>query len=61
MYRISQAWSSINPRMLVQSRRKVLPDPEDDYLQGFPSKEISSSTTLDMMFAVRCSENIDKH
>jgi hypothetical protein len=46
--------------MLVQSWRK-LTDLEEDNLQGFPNKEISKSKILDTVYAVRCSENIDKN
>jgi hypothetical protein len=37
IYGISQAWSSVNPVMLVQSQRKLLPDIEEEDLQGFSS------------------------
>jgi hypothetical protein len=39
---ISWAWSSMNPVMLVQSWRKLLPDQESDDLQSFPNEEITS-------------------
>jgi hypothetical protein len=37
-YGISQAWSPVNPAMLIRSWRKLLSDLEDD-LQGFSDKE----------------------
>jgi hypothetical protein len=47
IYGVSQAWSSVNPVMLVQSWRKLLPDTEQDDLQGFPSKETSRCKVYD--------------
>jgi hypothetical protein len=41
-------------------RRKLLPDLEEDGLQGFPNKEISKSEILDMVCAVSCFESINK-
>jgi hypothetical protein len=35
VYNISWAWSSMNLVMLIQSRRKHIPDLEQDELQGF--------------------------
>jgi hypothetical protein len=43
IYGIPQAMSSVNPIMLVRLWRKLLPDPDNDHLQGFPNKEISKS------------------
>jgi hypothetical protein len=37
-YGISQAWSSVNPVMLVRLWRKLLPDLEEDDLQSVPNK-----------------------
>jgi hypothetical protein len=59
IYSVSRAWSCVNPRTLVRSWRKLLPDIEDDYLQGFPNEEISKSKNLDMVCAMRSFENID--
>jgi hypothetical protein len=56
----SQAWSSMNPGMLVRSWRKLLPDPDDDDLQGFPNEETSKSKILDILCAMRSFENINK-
>jgi hypothetical protein len=39
IYGVSQAWSSMNPVMVVQSRWKLLPDLEEDDLLGFSNKE----------------------
>jgi hypothetical protein len=41
----------MNPVMLVQSWRKLVPDRDD--LQNFPNKEISKSKILDMLCAMR--------
>jgi hypothetical protein len=60
IYSVCQAWSSVNPVPLVRSRRKLLPDLEGDDLQGFSNKEISKSEILDMVCAIRSSENIDE-
>jgi hypothetical protein len=46
--------------MLVQSWRKLLPDPDDDDLQGFPKEEISKSKILDMVCAMSSSGNINE-
>jgi hypothetical protein len=43
IYGMSRAWTSMNPVTLVQSWRKLLPDLEDDDVQGFPNEEISKS------------------
>jgi hypothetical protein len=48
IYGLSRAWSSMNPVMLVQSWRKLLPDLEDD-MHSFPNEEISKSEILDMV------------
>jgi hypothetical protein len=48
---ISWVWSSVNPATLVQSWRKLVPDLEEDDLQGFPKEEISKSEILDMVCA----------
>jgi hypothetical protein len=50
----------VNPVTLVQSWRKLLPDLEDDDLQGFPNEEINKFKILDMVCAMRSSENTDK-
>jgi hypothetical protein len=57
---VSRAWSSVNPVMLVQLWRKLLPDLDDDDLQGFPNTEISKSKTPDKVCAMRRSENINE-
>jgi hypothetical protein len=49
--------SSTNPLTLVQSWRKLLPDLKRDDMQGFLLKK---SEILDMVYAVRSFENIDK-
>jgi hypothetical protein len=49
----------VSPVILVQSWRKLVPDLEDDYLQGLPNKEISRSETS-MVCATKSSENINK-
>jgi hypothetical protein len=49
LYGISWARSSVNPVMLVQSWKKLLPDLEDDDLQGVPNKEVSKSKILNMV------------
>jgi hypothetical protein len=46
VYGISHVWSSMNPVMLGQLYRKLLPDLEDNDLQCFPSKELSKSEIL---------------
>jgi hypothetical protein len=38
IYGISWAWLSVNPVTLVRSRRKLIPEKEDD-LQGFSNEE----------------------
>jgi hypothetical protein len=48
---VSEVRSSTNPVMLVRSWMKLLPDLEDDDLQGFPTKEISKSEVLHMLCA----------
>jgi hypothetical protein len=53
IYSVSQAWSFVNPVMLVQSWRKLLSVLEDDDFQGFPGEEISKSEILDMVCAMR--------
>jgi hypothetical protein len=40
--------------------RKLLPDLDDDYLQGLPNEETSKSKILDMVCATRSFENIDE-
>jgi hypothetical protein len=60
VYSVSYAWSPMNPLLLVQSWRKLLPDTEECDLQGFPNNEISKSELFDMVGAVRSSENVDK-
>jgi hypothetical protein len=44
---------------LVLSWRKLLPDIEEGNLQCFPNEEISKSEVLDMVCAIRSSENIN--
>jgi hypothetical protein len=61
IYGASQAWSFVNPITLVQSWRKLLPDLQDDDLQGFPNKENSKSEILDTVYAIRSSKNTDEH
>jgi hypothetical protein len=39
LHGVSQAWSSVNPVMLVSSWRKLLPYLEEYDLQGFPNEE----------------------
>jgi hypothetical protein len=56
---LSWEWSSGNPVTLVRSWRKLLPDLEDDDLQGFPKEEISKSEILDMVHV--CYEKFSKH
>jgi hypothetical protein len=43
----------VNPGMLVRARKKLLPDLENEDMQGFPNKEISKSEILDMVCATR--------
>jgi hypothetical protein len=50
----------VNLVTLIQSRRKLLPDTEENDLQSFPNEEISKSKILDMVCAMRSFENIDK-
>jgi hypothetical protein len=57
IYGISWAWSSMNPVTLLLSWRKLVPDLEDDDLQGFRNEEISKSEILDMDCAVRSLKN----
>jgi hypothetical protein len=45
---------------MVRSWRKLLPDLEDDDLQGFPDEEISKSEILDTVCAVRSFGNVDE-
>jgi hypothetical protein len=59
MYGVSQAWSSMNPVTLVRLWRKLIPDIEEDDLQGF-SDRISKAKILDMMCAMRSFENVNK-
>jgi hypothetical protein len=60
VYGAPQARSSVDPVMLVLSRRKLLPDLEEDDLQGFPNDRISKSNILDMVCAKRSFENINE-
>jgi hypothetical protein len=53
-------WSSMNPVMLAQSWRKLLPDLEEDDFQGFPNKTITKSKISEMVYAMRSSENVNK-
>jgi hypothetical protein len=50
----------VNPAMLVWSWRKLLPDLDDDDMQGFPDKEISKSEIVDMVYTMTNFENINK-
>jgi hypothetical protein len=58
IYTLSGLWSFVNPVTLVQTCSKVLLDTHDDF-QGFPGEEINKSEILDMMRAMRSSENSD--
>jgi hypothetical protein len=50
----------MNPVMLVQLSRKLLPHLEKDEWQGFPNEEIRKSEIPDMVYAMRRFENTDK-
>jgi hypothetical protein len=58
IYGISWTLSSTSPVILVQLWRKFLPDLD---LQGFPIEEISKYEILDLVCAVRGSENVYKN
>jgi hypothetical protein len=60
VYSISQAWSSVNPVVLVRSRGKLHPGLKDDDMQGFPSEEISKSKTGHMVYAMKSFKNVSK-
>jgi hypothetical protein len=45
---------------LLQLWRKLLPDLEEDDLQGFPNEGIGKSDILHMVFAMRSFENINE-
>lgn len=45
---------------LVKTWKKLLPDLEDDDIQGFPKEEIKMSQILDMVCYMRSFENINK-
>lgn len=45
---------------LVKTWKKLLPDLEDDDIQGFPKEEIKMSHILDMVCYMRSFENINK-
>jgi hypothetical protein len=60
LYAVYLWHSFVNPGTLVRSWRKILPDLEQDDLQGFPNEEISKSKILDMVCAMRSFENINK-
>jgi hypothetical protein len=60
IYGASRTWSSVNAATLVRSRRKLLPDLEEDDLQGFCNEEISKSEILDLMCAMRSFERVDE-
>jgi hypothetical protein len=47
----------VNPVTLVRSWRKLLPDLEEDGLQGLPNEEISTSEILNLVCAMRSFEN----
>jgi hypothetical protein len=57
---MSQAWSSVNSVTLVQLWRKLLQGLEEDYLLGFPNKEIRRSKILGMVCATRSLKNVEK-
>jgi hypothetical protein len=61
IYSTSWASFSVTPVTMVQSWRKFLPDLDEDDLQGFPNKEFSKSKILDIVCAMRSSENTDKY
>jgi hypothetical protein len=61
IYGISWTLSSTSPVILVQLWRKFLPDLEELYLQGFPNEKISKYEILDLVCAVRGSENVYKN
>jgi hypothetical protein len=50
----------MNPATMVRSWQKLLPDLEDNNLQGFPNEEITKSDILDMVCDIRNSENTDE-
>jgi hypothetical protein len=60
IYGVSHSWSSLNPVTVVRSWRKLLPDLEEDNLQGFPNEEISRSEILDMVCVMRSIENTNE-
>jgi hypothetical protein len=41
IFSIFRAWSAMNLVTLLRSWRTLLPDLDDDDLQGFPNKEIN--------------------
>jgi hypothetical protein len=53
IYGVSQAWSSMNPVMLIQSWRKRLPDLEEDDLHSFHNERITTYKILDIVCTVR--------
>jgi hypothetical protein len=61
VYGVPQAWSSMQLVTLVSSWRKLLPDLEDEDLQGFHNEVISKSKILDMVCAMRSFENTNKN
>jgi hypothetical protein len=60
IYGVSRAWSAVNPVMLVRSWRKLLPDLEEEDLQGFSNEVISSLKILEMVCFMRSFENADE-
>jgi hypothetical protein len=59
LYNMPQAWTSVNPVMLVQLWRKLVPHLENDDLQGFPDEESSKCEILDMVCAMKSFENVN--
>lgn len=53
LYCVSWALSSMNPVMPGQLQRKLVPDLEEDNLQGFPNEDIRKSEIFDSMCATR--------
>jgi hypothetical protein len=60
IYSVSQAWSSMNPVMLVQPWMKLVPNIEEDDFQSFPNEEFSKSEIIDRVCAMRYFKNVDE-
>jgi hypothetical protein len=60
IYSVPWAKPSVNPVMLVRSWGKLLPNLQDDDLQGFHNKEISKSEIFDMVCAMTSFENFNE-